>query len=250
MSTDRTFVAGTLHVARREVGAYFDSPIAYIMAAVFLILSGTHFMNSFFLAGVIDMAPFFDTLPYLLILFLPALTMRSWSEEHAQGTIELIMTLPLPTLHLVAGKYVAALLFYLLVLVGSLPIVVMLAWLGEPDAGVLLCGYLGAALLGTLFIAFGQFLSSLTHNQIVAFALSCLLASILVFSGHPSVVEIVDGLAPSWQVGSHLADTISCLPHFQAFVQGLIGFDHLLYFVWMSALFLWLTLVGLRRILY
>ncbi len=243
-------MAGSLLVARREVRAYFDSPIAYITAAVFLVLAGTSFMNSFFLAGVIDMRPFFDTLPFLLIPFLPALTMRSWSEEHAQGTVELLLTLPLQPLQIVVGKYGAALFYYALILTGSLPIVAMLVWLGEPDLGLIFCGYLGAFLLGALFLAFGQFLSSLTHNQIVAFALAALLASILVFSGDPRVVEVVDGLAPLWQPGTAISDSISCLPHYEAFVSGLIGVDHLLYFLLMSGFFLWLTQVGLRRIQY
>ncbi len=243
-------MAGIRLVARRELGAYFDSPIAYITAAVFLVLAGTSFMNSFFLQGVIDMTPFFETLPYLLIPFVPALTMRTWSEEHAQGTVELLLTLPLLPLQLVIGKYGAALLYFALILAGSLPIVGMLSWLGAPDLGLILSGYLGAFLLGALFLAFGQFLSSLTHNQIVAFALGALLACVLVFSGHPSVVEVIDGLAPTWQPGTVMADAISCLPHYEAFVGGLIGLDHLLYFLLLSAFFLWLTQVGLRRIQY
>ncbi|SVA62003.1 uncharacterized protein METZ01_LOCUS114857, partial [marine metagenome] len=127
---------------------------------VFLVMAGTSFTNSFFLAGVIDMTPFFDTLPFLLIPFVPALTMRAWSEEHAQGTVELLLTLPLQPVQVVTGKYSAALLYYGLVLAGSLPIVAMLLWLGEPDLGMIFCGYIGALLLGALFLAFGQFLSS------------------------------------------------------------------------------------------
>lgn len=242
--------AGITLVARRELRAYFDSPIAYITAGVFLLLSGSSFMNAFFLQGIIDMTPFFDTLPYLLIAFVPALTMRTWSEEHAQGTVELLLTLPLQPVQVVTGKYVAALVYYALVLIGSLPIVAMLLWLGAPDLGQIFSAYLGALLLGALFLAFGQFLSSLTHNQIVAFALAGLLAAMLVFSGHADVVEILDGLVPAWQPGTVVAEAVSCLPHYQAFVGGLIGLDHLLYFLLMSVLFLWLTQVGLRRIQY
>lgn len=241
---------GIVLVARRELRAYFDSPIAYITAGAFLLLSGSSFMNSFFLQGVIDMAPFFDTLPYLLIAFIPAITMRTWSEEHAQGTVELLLTLPLEPLHVVAGKYLAALVYFALVLAGTLPIVFMLLWLGEPDLGKIFSAYVGAMLLGGLFLAFGQFLSSLTHNQIVAFALAGLLAALLVFSGHVDVVEVIDGLTPTWQAGTLVAEAISCLPHYEAFAGGLIGLDHLLYFVLMSVLFLWLTQVGLRRIQY
>ena len=151
---------------------------------------------------------------------------------------------------MVTGKYSAALLYYGLILAGSLPIVAMLLWLGEPDLGMIFCGYIGALLLGALFLAFGQFLSSLTHNQIVAFVLAALLASALVFSGHPSVVEVLDGLASGWQAGTAVSGAVSWLPPYEAFVGGLIGLDHILYFVLMSAFFLWLTQVGLRRIQY
>ena len=239
---------GVRLVAGRELSAYFDSPIAYIYAAVFLVLSGSHFMNAFFLAGVVDMGPWFETLPFLLIPFVPAITMRAWAEEQAQGTVELLLTLPLRTGHVIVGKYLAAWLYYLLVLAGSLPIVAMLAWLGAPDAGQIACGYLGAAALGGLFLAFGQCLSSLTRNQIVAFVLAGLLAAVLVFTGYGPVVEVVDGLVPGWQLGSMLADTVSCLPHYRAFADGVVGLDHVLYFAGLSALFLWLTQAGLQRL--
>jgi ABC-2 type transport system permease protein len=246
----RPFVSGARLVAGRELHAYFDSPIAYIYAAVFLVLSGTVFMNAFFLEGVVDMSPYFDILPFLLIPFVPAITMRSWSEEHAQGTVELLLTLPLQPMQTVVGKYAAAVVYYLVVLCGSLPIVFMLLWLGEPDLGTILSAYLGAVFLGALFLALGQFLSSLTHNQIVAFVLSAMLAFLLVFSGHTQVVEILDGLAPGWQPGTWLADSVSCLPHYSAFADGLVGLDHGLYFVLLSAFFLWMTRVGLQRIKY
>ena len=120
------FAKGLNVVFSRELSAYFDSPIAYIYAAVFLVLSCTTFMNSFFLDAVVDMSAYFDVLPFLLIPFIPAITMRAWAEEHAQHTFEMLMTLPLHPAQIVLGKYAAALAFYAVVLVGSLPIVVML----------------------------------------------------------------------------------------------------------------------------
>ena len=234
----------------RELRAYFDSPIAYIYTTVFLVLSCTGFMNSFFLDGVVDMSGYFDALPYLLIPFVPAITMRAWSEEHAQNTFELLMTLPLHSLQVVLGKYAAALIFFLLVLCGSLPIVLMLLWLGEPDLGLILSGYLGAVFLGLLFLAFGLFMSGLTHNQIVAFVLSTLTGAVFVLSGYDKVVEVVDGLAPAWQLGTWLYESLSVLPHYQAFVVGVIGLGHLIYFVLMSAFFVWMNELTLRRTKY
>ena len=244
---DQGFISGCRVIMMRETRAYVHSPIAYIYTTVFLVLSSTAFMNSFFLEGVVDMTAYFDALPFLLIPFAPAITMRAWAEEHAQNTFELLMTLPLNSLQIVVGKYVAAALFYLLVLSGSLPIVIMLAWLGQPDLGLILSGYVGAVFLGLLFLSFGLFLSGLTHNQIVAFVLTTLTGALFVLSGYDKVVEVVDGLAPSWQVGSWLYQSLSVLPHYQAFISGVIGIGPLLYFILMSAFFLWMNEVTLRR---
>ena len=243
----REFVEGAWIVFVRELEAYFDSPIAYIYATVFLVLSSTTFMNSFFLDAVVDMSPYFEVLPFLLIPFIPAITMRTWAEERAQNTFELLMTLPLHSFQVVLGKYLAALGFYLLVLLGSLPIAVMLVWLGDPDLGLILSSYLGAMFLGALFLAFGLFASSLTRDQIVAFVLAALLGFLFVLSGHEKVVEVVDGLVPSWQLGTWLYESISVMPHYQAFGRGVFSLAHTLYFVLMSGFFVWMNQLSLQR---
>ena len=241
------FIAGTRIVCARELEAYFDSPIAYIYATVFLVLSCTTFMNSFFLDAVVDMSPYFEVLPFLLIPFIPAITMRTWAEERAQHTFELLMTLPLHAFQVVLGKYLAALCFYLLVLAGSLPIVFMLIWLGDPDMGLILSSYLGALCLGAFFLAFGLFASGLTRDQIVAFVLAILLGFLFVLSGHDRVVEVIDGLAPAYQPGTWLYESISVMPHYRAFGRGLISLTHTLYFVLMSGFFLWMNQLTLQR---
>lgn len=243
----REFLAGTRVVFARELEAYFDSPIAYIYATVFLVLSCTTFMNAFFLNAVVDMSPYFEVLPFLLIPFIPAITMRSWAEERAQNTFELLMTLPLHAFQVVLGKYSAALCFYLLVLLGSLPLVAMLAWLGDPDEGVILSSYLGALCLGGLFLSFGLFASGLTRDQIVAFVLAALLGFLFVFTGHDKVVEVVDGLTPTWQLGTWLYESVSVMPHYQAFGRGVVGLAHLLYFGLMSGFFIWMNQLALQR---
>ena len=239
--------SGIWVVVRRELGAYFDSPIAYIYAAVFLVLSCTTFMNSFFLTSIVDMSAYFETLPFLLIPFVPAMTMRTWSEEHAQHTFELIMTLPLRSAQFVLGKYVAALIFYALVLFGTSPIVIMLEWLGDPDLGLIFASYLGALFLGALFLSFGVFLSGLTRNQIVAFVLSTLLGFALVLSGHEKVIEVLDGLTSGWELGSFLYESISVMPHYLAFSRGVVGLGGVLYFALMISFFLWLNEITLKR---
>jgi ABC-2 type transport system permease protein len=244
------FFAGVRIVLARELEAYFDSPIAYVYAAVFLVLSCTTFMNSFFLDAVVDMSAYFEVLPFLLIPFVPAITMRTWAEEHAQHTFELLMTLPLHAFQVVLGKYLAALCFYLLVLLGSLPILFMLAWLGDPDLGLILASYLGAFLLGAFFLACGLFASGLTRDQIVAFVVATLCGFVFVLSGHEKVVEVIDGLAPAWQVGTWLHDSISVLPHYRTFGRGVIALADVLYFALMSAFFVYMNHLSLQRTKY
>jgi ABC-2 type transport system permease protein len=241
------FACGARTVFRRELEAYFDSTIAYVYASVFLGLAATIFMNSFFLNSLVDMGPYFATLPFLLIPLVPAITMRSWAEERAQNTFELLMTLPLTPIQLVLGKYLSACCFFALVLCGSFPIVLMLFWLGEPDGGLIFTSYLGALFLGALFLAFGQFVSSLTHDQIVAFILAALFGFVFVLSGHDKVVEVVDGLAPQAQIGTWLYESISVMPHYEAFGRGLISAADILYFGLLISFFIWMNALSLQR---
>jgi ABC-2 type transport system permease protein len=241
------FASGVTVILKRELEAYFDAPIAYIYASVFLVLSCSTFMNAFFLNGVLEMAPYFDLLPYLLIPLIPAMTMRSWAEERSQHTFELLMTLPLRSGQIVLGKYLASLCFYAIVLMGTLPIVVMLMWLGSPDIGLLLASYLGALMLGAFFLSFGLFASGLTEDQIVAFVLATLFGFVFVLSGHDKVVEILDGLAPAWHVGTFLYQSLSIVPHYTAFTKGLIDLSAILYFTLMSAFFIWMNDLSLKR---
>ena len=240
-------VAGVRIIIARELEACFDSPIAYIYASVFLVLSSAIFMNTFFLAAVVDMSAYFEVLPFLLIPFIAAITMRTWSEERTQGTIELLLTLPLHSFQVVLGKYLAALCFYVFILLGSLPIVVMLVWLGDPDGGVILSSYLGALFLGAFFLSFGLFASCLSGDQIVAFVLTVLLGSVFVLSGHDKVVEVVDGLTPSWQLGSWLCESVSVMPRYQSFGRGILSAGDVLYFVLMSVFFVWMNEIALQR---
>jgi len=231
----------------RELRAYFETPIAYVYAAAFILLSCGIFMNGFFLGGVLSMSAYFETLPYLLILFIPAVTMRTWAEEKAQRTFELIMTLPLHSVQILTGKYLGALCFYLLVLGGSLPIPLMLMWLGAPDPGLILSGYAGALLLGGFFLAFGMFASGLTSDQISAFLAATMLGCLFVLSGHEKVVEVLDGLSREWQAGTWLYETVSVIPHFETFLQGVLSLPDALYFAVMAVFFLWLNELTLQR---
>jgi ABC-2 type transport system permease protein len=240
-------VSGVRLLAARELGAYFDSSIAYVYTIAFVVLCNSIFMNEFFLTGTVDMTSFFELLPLLLAFFLPAITMRLWAEEKKQRTIELLLTLPIRPAQAILGKYLAALGLYGLFLLGSLPIVFMLFVLGKPDGGLILSGYLGLLFLGAQFLAMGMFLSALSGDQIVAFVTTTLAGFFLVLTGNDKVVAVLDGLAPSFGPGTLLRDSVSVAPHYEAFLRGVVEFQSVLYFSAMSALFLWTTALVLKQ---
>lgn len=244
---DIGFLAGVALVTGRELGAFFDSAIAYVYTIAALLLVNSLFMNEFFLTGKLDLTPFFDLLAPLLAVLLPAITMRVWAEERKHRTFELWATLPLRAGQVVLGKYLATWVLYGLFLLGTTPIVLMLVALGRPDLGLIASGYLGALLLGALLLALGCLASSLTSDQIVAFLLAALLGFALIASGHPLVTAVLDGAAPSLLIGRFLADHVSALPHFERFVRGLVALPSLVYFVGFAAVALWLNALVVAR---
>lgn len=243
----RETIDGVRLVAARELGAYFDSSIAYVYTIAFVVLTNSIFMNEFFLTGNVDMTSFFDLMPLLLAFFIPAITMRLWAEERKQRTIELLLTLPIWPGQAILGKYVAALGLYGLFLLGSLPIVIMLCALGSPDPGLIFSGYVGLIFLGAMFLSSGMFLSALSGDQIIAFVTSTLLGFFLVLTGNDKVVAVLDGVAPTLSLGTLLYESISVVPHYEAFERGVVELPSVLYFSAMSALFLWATSLVLSR---
>ena len=231
-------------IFRREMGAYFHSPIAYIFIIVFLMLTSGFYTNGFFLSGIADMRDFFGTLPLFLLFFIPALTMRLWAEDQRQGTFELLMTLPMKPVSIVLGKYLASLAFYCIALACTFTLPISLFWIGHPDPGAIVCGYIGAILLGALFLAVGIFMSGLFRDQIAAFVLALLACSFFVLSGTPFFVAILDGWMPG--VGSMISQAFSVSTHFEGIQRGVIGLDDVIFFLSFSAVFLTLNTVSLE----
>lgn len=231
-----SFYAGTRLVLARELQAWFDGAIATAALVAALLAALSSFMNEFFVRGRLDMAPFFELLPLVLVLFVPALAMRAWAEDKKLRTFELWMTLPLTPLQIVLGKYAAALAVYGVFLLGTLPIPILLFSLGSPDPGPIVGGYLGAALLGALFLAIGQYLSGLTADQIVAFLASALVCAFLVATGEPRVVAALDGLSPGLSAGTLLSEWVSALPRFESFARGSVSIAGLVYFAGLAAI--------------
>lgn len=223
-------------VFRREIESYFNAAIAYIFIIVFVLLNGGLFMNQFFLAGLADMRPLFGLLPFVLCIFLPAVTMRLWAEERRGNTLELLLTFPMGTHELVIGKFLAGLVFYAAALASTLTIPIMLKFLGTPDFGAIAGGYLGSFLLGAFFLSAGIFISGLCRDQIVAFILTMIVCFGLFLAGTEFMAAPLDGWVPG--LGTFLRRYIGAAGHFESFAKGVADNRDILYFAGGSVLFL------------
>ena len=226
-------------IFRWELGSYYRSAIGYIFMIVFLLLSVGLFMTPFFTLLVADMRSFFNTLPLIMCIFLPAVTMRIWAEERKQNTWELLLTFPMRPHELVLGKFFAGLVFFIIALAGTLTIPWMLAWLGNPDFGTIASAYLGAILLGAFFLALGLFISSLCSDQIVAFVVTLLACFGLFFLGTEFLARFVDSAWPG--LGVFLADVVGFTGHYNPFTRGIVTIGNILYFLVWTAVFLFLN---------
>ena len=232
-------------IFRREFGAYFNSPIAYIFIIAFLVLNAGLFMTTFFLSQAADLRGFFGNLPIFLIFFIPAVSMRLWAEDKRLGTFELLMTLPMKSWQIVLGKYLAALAFYAIALLCTFALPVMVMSLGNPDVGAMVSGYMGALLLGALYLAFGIFVSGLFTEQIAAFIVTCLGCFALWLIGFPDTTQVLDGLIPG--LGTFLSENVSFGNYWNSFQRGVVDLSALVYFLVMPALFLSLNTLSLER---
>ena len=228
-------------VFRREFTAYFSSPLAGIFLVIYLFMSGifTFQLGGLYERGQADLRPFFQGQPWLNLFLVPALSMRLWAEDRRTGTIELLLTLPYSVWDLVLGKFLAAWAFACVALALTVPLWVTVGWLGSPDQGAILVGYLACALLSAGFLAVGAFLSAFTKNQVIAFVLCGVASFLLLVTGFPVVLDFVSGWLPRWTVEAISA--MSALTHFESMMRGVLDGRDLLYFVSVTAAFLFLN---------
>ncbi len=165
-------------IFRRELSAYFNSLMAYIVISVFLLITGWFFSSTFFLSDDSSLRNVFGIIPFIFIFFIPAITMRLLSEEKKSGTIELLVTMPISDLDIVLGKYFAGLGLLIATLFFTFPYALSIIILGEPDIGMLISGYLGLILMGASYVAIGIFASTISKNQVVSF----IIAFLIIFS--------------------------------------------------------------------
>lgn len=224
-----------LAIFRREFASYFTTPLAATFLVIFLLLTAafTFQLGGLYDRGQADLRPFFAYLPWLFLFLIPSVAMRLWAEERRQGTVELLVTLPVRLRDLVLGKFFAAWAFACLALALTFPMWVTVSYLGDPDHGVILASYLGAALMAGSFLAVGSCLSALSKNQVVAFV-QCVVACLaLLLSGFPLILEFFSGWAPDFVLDA--VASLSLLTHFEALQRGVVDLRDVLYFLAVTA---------------
>ena len=231
-------VAAVVNVTRRELSGYFSTPVAWVFIVIFLVMSGvfTFYIGSFYERGIADLEPFFQFHPWLYLFLVPAIGMRLWAEERRSGTIELLLTLPITTWQAVLGKFLAAWLFVGLALDLTFPVWLTVNYLGDPDNGVVLAGYIGSWLMAGGFLAIASCMSALTRNQVVAFILSVVVCFGFLLSGLPMVMNLFTGWAPQGLLD--IIANFSFLAHFADISRGVIDLRDLVYFALVITLWL------------
>jgi ABC-2 type transport system permease protein len=234
-------MGNVITMAQRELGAYFLSPIAYVVLAIFLFTSGLAFGLGTFQPGAeASLRPLFDFwIVLILALVLPMLTMRLMSEEFRSGTIETLLTAPITEVEVVLGKYLGAIAFYIAMLAALLIYPIIVSAYGNPDLLMLLCNGIGLLLLGGLYIAIGLFFSTCTRHQVVAILLTAGVLAFMTFAFDP-LSQNLEG----WP--RVVLQQLSVRAHFSNFVRGLIDLNHLVFFLTMVGLFLFLSVKRLE----
>lgn len=217
-------------VFKRELKGYFATPVAYVFLVIFLFFSGyLPFKQGFFASRQLDMRLFFNNMPLLFVFVIPSIAMRLWAEERKSGSVELLFTLPITVKQAVLGKFFAAWFFIIIALLLTFPMPLTLMYLGEPDMGLILTGYLGSALMAGGFLAIGSFFSALSKNQVISFILSVVACAVLVFAGMPTTMNVLSTFLPAGLVDAIAG--MSFQTHFDSIQRGVIKFSDLAFFV-------------------
>lgn len=231
----------------RELKSFFGSPIGYLVIAIFLLLNGLflwifngeyNILNS----GFADLSPFFTIAPWILIFLIPAVTMRSFSDEKKQGTLELLLTKPLSIWEIVNGKFLGAMLLIVIAIIPTFIYVYVISSLGMPegniDMGSTIGSYFGLLFLIAAYCSIGIFTSTLSENQIVAFILSVFLCFVFFFA--------FEGLATYLPSIENFISSMGMDNHFKSMSRGVIDTRDVLYFISLTILFLSLTVFKLK----
>ncbi|MBN1436287.1 MAG: ABC transporter permease [Sedimentisphaerales bacterium] len=228
---------GFLTVCKRELKSYFTTPLAYVFLVIFLVAIGFLTFNTGRFLGVgrfyenrqADMRVFFQAVPILFIFLAPCTAMRLWAEERRTGSIELLLTLPITPFQAVLGKFVAAWIFLAIALALTFPMPLTVCYLGSPDLGLIITGYLAAFLMAGAYLAIGSFFSALTKNQVISFILSVVACAFFYYAGLPSIMNLLASFLPAAIVKSIQA--VSLLDHYESLLRGVIEIKDIIYFL-------------------
>jgi len=232
-------------IAKRELGGYFSSPVAYVFIVIFLLLSGffTFMVGGFFERGEASLVSFFMWHPWFYLFLVPAAGMRLWAEERRVGTLELLFTMPVTPWQAIVGKFLASWLFLALALALSFPLVLTVNHLGSPDNGVIFAGYVGSLMMAGAYLAISCMTSALTRNQVVSFIIAVVLCLFLILAGFPPVTNLLA------QWSATLVDIIasfSFITHFEGFQKGVLDSRDVIFFLSVIGFSLFTTGVILR----
>src|SRR5688572_19249625 len=233
-------------ICRRELEAYFTSPVAYVFLVIFLLLTGffTFTAGAFFERGEASLSTFFGWHPWVYLVLVPAVGMRLWAEERRAGTIELLLTMPITTWQAIIGKFLASWIFLALALVLTFPVVLTVNVLGEPDNGAIAAGYVGSWLLAGAYLALTCMTSAMTRNQVVAFILSVVLCLFLILVGFNPVTDLLARWASPAVVDT--VASFSVITHFDGFQKGVLDTRDLFFFLSVIGFALFATGVIIR----
>jgi ABC-2 type transport system permease protein len=218
-------------IAKRELGGYFSSPVAYVFLVIFLLLTGffTFTVGDFFKSGQANLNSFFTWHPWLYLFLVPCVGMRLWAEERRVGTIELLLTKPITASQAIVGKFLASWAFLGLALALTFPVFITVNYLGSPDNGVIASAYLGSLLMAGTYLAISCMTSAMTRNQVVSFIISVVICLFLVLCGFPPVTNLLTRMDKPWLVD--LVSSFSVMTHFQPFTTGMIDARDVIFFL-------------------
>lgn len=235
-------------IAKRELAAYFTSPLAYVFIVIFLLLCGffTFMIGGFFERGQATLAQsFFDWHPWFYLFLVPAVGMRLWAEERRVGTLELLLTMPVTAWQAIVGKFLASWVFLGLALLLTFPVVMTVNYLGNPDNGVILTGYIGSWLMAGAYLAISCITSAMTRTQVVSFIISVVVCFFLILCGFAPVVRFLEGWASPAFVD--FVTSFSVITHFDGFQKGVLDSRDVLFFLSLIGFSLFSTSVILRE---
>ncbi|MEN9020384.1 MAG: ABC transporter permease subunit [Verrucomicrobiaceae bacterium] len=232
-------------ITKKELRSYFSTPLAWVLIVVFLLLSQGF---AFMFGGLLEyqnasLAAFFLYIPWIFMVFAPAVGMRLWSEEHRLGTMELLMTMPISPWHAIVGKFLAASVIIFISLLLTFPAWITINWLGDPDNGIVFAGYIAAFLVGITFLAVTGVISALTRSMVVSFIVALFICMGMIMSGWPNIVSELD----NWIGGlGQKVSQLSVLTHYNELTKGIVVSTDIIFFLSVIGFCLYLTAVILK----